>query len=972
MISMLDGGTGRRGTTGSERIAMKSHCRNIAAYLTSITLIATGAVQTSAAGGESSVLTSEQIEADWFRQEQLFGDQSAMGGGPVKPEEDAVGACDGIKNGEWGFHTEYEDNPWWQVDLGESMSLDRVAIYNRSDFADRASRLIVLLADQTKNFTKVYEHDGRAFFGFADQKPLTVKLAGAEARYLRLKLPVRSYFHLDEVEIYASGGARNIALHKPATQSSTSQWSVRHRRERRYNFAKVVQRGLKLAENLRHLGADEDGQLRTLRSIGKRGDKLTEDASEELRRDLYLQARRAVREMALANPLVDFEAILFVKRAPGTLPHMSDQYYGWWSRPGGGIYLLERFRGSSPRLRCLTEDWPPGSFLRPDISHDAKRVLFAYCRYYARVAGMEKVDKEKLPEDAFYQIFEMNIDGTGCRQLTRGRYDDFDARYLPNGEIMFLSTRKGQFVQCTKPNASATTRATLPDSYVRCGGDNTRPCAVFTLHAMDSDGSDIRPLSAFENFEWTPSLANDGRILYARWDYIDRFNGHFMSLWSTNQDGTNPQLVYGNFTTRPQCIFEARAIPNSEKLIFTASAHHSITGGSLALLDRSFGTEGAMPLTRITPEVCFPEAEGWPDMYYANPYPLSEDYYLVAWSDRRLPPHRGSGQVTDDNNPTNALGLYLLDSFGNLELIYRDKDISSMYPIPVRARAKPPAQPSGTDWDGVQEGLFMVQDVYLGLRGIERGSVTDLRIIGVPPKTQPHMDSPSLGVSKEDPGKFVLGTVPVEADGSAYFRVPSGVPLFFQALDRDGLAVQTMRSLTYVQPGQTLSCIGCHEQRQLTPAVSGNPLAVLRGPSKIVPGPPGSWPLRFDQLVQPVLDRLCISCHGPDSGSERAAGLDLTGQNSYKSLMSFADSDLEKLAFERDISVVGDCTARKSKLLALLTDGVGHKDVHLDPDSLDRMVTWMDVYAQRLGSFSEHQEQRLRELRQRMSALLAE
>ncbi len=917
-------------------------------------------------------ITAEQIEADWLRQDELRGGARSSEGGKVSPEEDAVGGCDGMKTGTWGFHTENEINPWWQIDLGKDESLDRIVVYNRCDLPDRASRLTVLLSDDAVHFKAACRHAGAVFYGYTDNKPLVIQLGGASARYVRLQLPGKSYFHLDEVEIYARNGSRNIALGRPATQSSTSQWSVSHRWGKDHRITTIIERGFKLARSLQDLGGRVEAELRILKEVAERAKSLAPDARDGEEKLLYLQARGAVRRMALSNPLLNFDTILFVKRAPGTLPHMSDQYYGWWSRPGGGIYLLKGFKGDSPRLRCLTEGWNEGSFLRPELSYDGKRVLFAYCRYYPRVAGMEKVDKEKLPEDAFYHIFEMNIDGAECRQLTHGRYDDFDARYLPNGEIVFLSTRKGQFLLTSKANTCATTRATLPDSYVRCGGDNARPCAVFTLHAMDSRGENLRPISAFENFEWTPSVAADGRILYARWDYIDRFNGHFMSLWSTNPDGTNPQLVYGNFTVSPQCIFEARPVPNSAKLIFTASAHHSITGGSLVLLDRTRGTEGEQPLTRLTPEVRFPEAEGWDKMYYANPYPLSGEYYLVAWSDRQLPPHHGSEQVVDDRNPVDALGLYLYDAFGNLELLHRDEDISSMNPIPVRARERPPILADNTDRDEPQEGCFLLQDVYRGLETIEQGAIAGLRIIGVPPKTQPHMNSPSLGVSREDPGKFVLGTVPVEKDGSAYFRVPSGVPLFFQALDRKGLATQTMRTLTYVQPGQTLSCIGCHESRETAPSVTGPPLAALREPSRITLGPTGSWPLRFDELVQPVLDRSCVRCHNPNSADKDAARFDLTRAKAYLNLISFAEKDLEKLAFERDRSVVEECTARKSKLLALLTKGEGHQGVRLEADSFNRLVTWMDVYAQRQGHFSEKQERLLRALQREMSPILAE
>jgi len=926
--------------------------------------------RTQAAG---PAITPAQIEADWLRQDLLRNTEATAQGKQVTPEQDAVGALDGVKNGEWGFHTENEDNPWWQIDLGEAASLDRIVLYNRTELAERSSRIIVLLSDNAQDFRQAYQHDGTTFFGHKDDKPLVVTLNGAIARYVRLQLPGRSYFHLDEVEVYCPGFESNIAPGKRATQSSVSQWSVAHAAAKEcstFPTAKVIERGLLLAENLRQGGAKIETQAEMLRGLAERLKQLAADTSEEEQRELYFQARWTVRKMAMANPLLDFERIVFTKQVPPAFPHMSDQYYGWWSRPGGGIYVLEGFKGESPKLRCLTEDFPAGSFIRPDLSYDGKKVLFAYCRFYPETHKMEKIDKGKLPEDVFYKIYEMNIDGSACRRLTHGKYDDFDGRYLPDGEIVFLSTRKGQSVQCNRASAAATMASDLPDSYVRCGGDNWRPVPVFTLHRMDGNGGNIRPISAFENFEWTPSVAADGRILYARWDYIDRFNGPFMSLWSANTNGTNPQLVYGNFTTRPQCVFEARAIPNSQKLVFTAAAHHSNMGGSLVLLDRTRGTEYEHPLTRLTPEVCFPETEGWPGHYYANPYPLSEEFFLVAWSDKPLPPH--SFVTTDEQNPVNPLGIYLYDAFGNLELLHRDPNIASLCPIAVRPRVKPPTHPEMVDWDGPQEGRFLVQNVYQGLIGIKTGSVKRLRIIGVPPKTQPHMNSPSLGVSKEDPGKFVLGTVPVEEDGSAYFRVPSGIPVFFQALDEKGLAIQTMRTLTYVQPGQTLSCIGCHESRELAPPPGERPLAALREPSKITLGPPGSWPLRFDQLVQPVLNESCVSCHSPAGDNAKAVALDLTAGRAYESLLSFADKDLEKLAFEKDASIVGQCPAANSRLLAVLKSPGGHEGVQLGPNSFDRIVTWMDTYAQRLGSFSDAQEEQLRALRQKMATLLAE
>jgi hypothetical protein len=218
----------------------------------------------------------------------------------------------------------------------------------------------------------------------------------------------------------------------------------------------------------------------------------------------------------------------------------------------------------------------------------------------------------------------------------------------------------------------------------------------------------------------------------------------------------------------------------------------------------------------------------------------------------------------------------------------------------------------------------------------------------------------------------VLGTAPVEADGSASFRAPSGIPVFFQALDHQGLVVQTMRSLTYVQPGQTLACIGCHESRAAAPPFGLGRAALSREPSKIALGPPGSWPLKYDELVQPVLDRSCTSCHKPGSSNAGGARFDLTATASYDNLLNFGGGNLRKLAFERDRSAPGEGVARESKLWSMLTGPKPHEGVRLDRDSLRRLATWMDVYAQRVGHFSEKQEEGLRQLRTRLAPMLSQ
>jgi len=739
------------------------------------------------------------------------------------------------------------------------------------------------------------------------------------------------------------------------------------------DFAEAARRELQKLEDRLADDADTPGCSYELKRLGERLAQLTTDHPARGAEEIYYTVCDIRRRALFADPrLADIDHLLITKRAPGQFSHMSDQYYGWWLRPGGGLYVLENFKSAAPRLRCLTESLPAGSLLRPDLSYDGRRVLFAFARYYPHVAAIkDKTRKEDLPEDAFYHLYEVNVDGSGLKKLTGGKHDDFDGRYLPDEDIAFLSTRRGVTVQTQ--GHTEVCGAAEPDSYVRCGGDEWRPVAVYTLHHLDREEGQVRALSPFENFEWTPSVATDGRLLFSRWDYIDRDNMPYMSLWSTLPDGSGARAVYGNYTRNPMSMFEARSVPDSHKLVFTASAHHAITGGALMLVNPAQATDGAAALTRLTPEVRNPEAEGWPHTYFANPYPLGEDLMFVSWSDQPLVSQSGDLSRV---NPVNAMGVYLFAADGSLELIHRDPAISTMCPLPLAPRQRPPVLRGGSEAEtetpaaSPPAGAFLLTDVGHGLPAELKRQVTRLRLVGIPPKAQPRMNVPPLGITRDDPGKFAIGTVLVEEDGSAHFLAPAGVPLFFQALDASGKAVQTMRSAAYVQRGETMTCVGCHEPRLSAPP-NARSLAALRAPSKWTPPPPGAWPLDYKELVQPVLEAKCVVCHRPEGD---APEMDLREHVSYVNLTAFGGAAGLRGRITADYhagqSVPGQTASRVSPLVKLLE--AGHEDVELSADEWERLLTWIDLYGQRYGHFSLKQAEELRQLRREFAECFAE
>jgi hypothetical protein len=409
----------------------------------------------------------------------------------------------------------------------------------------------------------------------------------------------------------------------------------------------------------------------------------------------------------------------------------------------------------------------------------------------------------------------------------------------------------------------------------------------------------------------------------------------------------------------------------------TACAHHSVPAGSIVLVDVGRGVDGLEPISRFTPDVPFYESEfplwsvwgsvhwskdeqaalrktiRWPGHCYRSPYPLSEKYCLAAYSFDTL---RGEPY----RNRPNLFGLYLVDCFGNKELLYRDLNISSSWPIPLRPRDKPPVLPSMLAAEGETDGTFFVQNVYESWTPLSTDRITRLRVVQVLPKTTPDYGNPPPGAALGAPGKQVLGTVPVEKDGSAYFRVPARKAVLFQALDEQGRAVQTMYSLTYVQPGESVSCVGCHERGATSPPASpsdSTAMALRRPPSVIMPGPDGCRPLSYPLLVQPVLDRHCVECHAAGLPKEKSGDVVLTGEpesqfsRSYNALVgwvSFRHSDGPPRTRPDQYG------ARGSRLTTLLLEG--HYGVKLSDQDWESLITWMDSNALFYGTF-DHQDQ---------------
>lgn len=643
----------------------------------------------------------------------------------------------------------------------------------------------------------------------------------------------------------------------------------------------------------------------------------------QLPRDEFEKLRR---EALLANPLVSGQPLLYVVRSQYRGDHHNTETMFQTGecntgsyQPGGPLKSLDLAHNNETRV--VADPGPEGRLRDPDVHFDGKRIVFS----------MRKNIRDN------YHLYEITADGSGLKQLTSAEgIFDIDPLYLPDDDIVFTSSREPKYCMCN----------------IHIMGN---------LFRMQADGANIHQIGKSTLFEGHGSLLPDGRLIYYRWEYIDRNFGNAQGLWTANPDGTNHAGYYGNNTPAGGVVLDPRAIPGTDLVLCILSSCHDRPWGALAILDRRRGVDGKAPVLRTWPAAAISRVadpgtpNGGFDTFsgvnpkYEDPYPLSDKYFLCS---------RMTGQGEQ-------MGIFLIDVFGN-EILVHSEGAGCYDPMPLAPRQRPPAIPTRRDFKNA-DGYVYVQNVYNGthMKDVKPGSVKFLRVVESPEKrywTEPGWNGQGVerpGMSWHDfNNKRILGTVPVEADGSAAFTMPSDRFVYFQLLDDNGMMIQSMRSGTTVQSGEWVGCVGCHDERRAAPppALTGiNPLALKRPPSRL-----NGWhgPARmFNYLtdVQPVFDKHCVSCH--DYGKDGGKKLVLAGDRGLIFNASYVN-----LWTKGTLSVVGagppeirqaySWGAHASRLLHFREGTNKHTDVNLTAEEMERIVTWVDLNAPYYPSYA--------------------
>ena len=627
--------------------------------------------------------------------------------------------------------------------------------------------------------------------------------------------------------------------------------------------------------------------------------------------------------------------LLFVKRHPYYSGHIYDDYFTW--HPGGGIYVIEN-PWDAPEKQVVRAVIDPttketlgvGVYRDPSLSYDGKRLLFAF----------------KGEPRGNTSIYEIGLDGKGLRRVTdpakacgcdkeadgtvgTGQHDITPA-YLPDGRIVFTSTRTGAHVMCFSSR-------------------------IDTLHTMNADGSDVKCISVNNQNEFNPAVMPDGRILYGRWEYVDKTALYMQSLWSADPDGSNERAVFKNNLAKPTAVLDARPVPGTDLIVASLTPHNGQAVGAIGMIDVKLGKNNLDAITNFTPEYPTAMDQGL-RQGPCDPWPLSAELVLVA---NNAPVHGAHGVIE------------LIGREGFRTTIHSERDISCYAPMLVKARPAPPVKPSFIRPG--EPGRFLVLDLYRGMDGVMPGTVKKLRVLettarvsGIPKGGRWWNQAFLASWQGSYDIKSYLGVVPVEKDGSAYFEAPPGKALYFQALDGNGRMVYSMRTFVQAVQGVTRSCTGCHVKEDNAPPVNAasHPLALKKAPSRIQPESWGSGFVDYPTMIQPILDRNCVSCHGGEKGI--ASGIDLSGGWTWAFNVSY------ETLIKNTLTGFLNCNngaVRTAEILPPKTHGSaaapltelllnGHKGrlAKMDRKETDLLLAWMDGNCNYYGSwnYSEH------------------
>jgi len=633
------------------------------------------------------------------------------------------------------------------------------------------------------------------------------------------------------------------------------------------------------------------------------------------------------REILMSNPLLDGDKIIIGrykikgdarKVNTGSMGTQTNNWSNQTSAPRGGfdaeIAELSNLRGEISSRTIFKPS--NGSSVADLLLHwDGERILFS------------ATDERKR-----WNVYEVKTDGTAFRKVINNEEPDlefFDATYLPDGRFVAVSNIGYQGVPCVS------------------GGD-----AVGNLVSYDPKTNALRRMTFDQDANWHPTVMNNGRLMYVRWEYTDLTHYCSRMVMHSNPDGTAARALYGSGSWFPNSTFDVKPIPGGNtSFVGIISGHHGVArAGRMITFDpaksrkEEKGMTNEFPFSKrpIIPIVKDEMVNGvWPQ--FIKPYPLDDKYFLVA----------------SKLNPQSLWGIYLIDVFDNMTLIAEYEGEGLIQPILVRKRPVPPVIPDKIR-TGDKTATIFIQDIYEGegLPGVPRGTIKQLRVLAY---EYAYMKSPSdhtaQGIQSGWDIKRLLGTVSVEEDGSAIFKVPANTPISLQPLDSEGRAVQWMRSWFTAMPGEVVSCVGCHEDQNSMP-MPKRVLASMKAPSQISKPEGGVRSFTFDLEIQPILDRACVSCHAEKSKLDFRGGIKVESSPSNKGHMKLSTSYLALHPYvnrqgpEADIAVMKpyEYHASTSEVVKILKRG--HHNVQLAENEWRTLYNWIDFNAPYHGAFA--------------------